>query len=129
MADAIPTKLKGLQLAPFAKRAAQLEKFKPIVTYWCMYLVTYCTCCILTVAVRFHMVQKIIASGLHSADQGCTAYTTDLMEKLEAAKAQHPDEDAILDDIVASAYCEQFALQTFAKGDRDMTDNKATKCV
>jgi hypothetical protein len=37
MADAIPTKLKGLQLAPFAKRAAQLEKFKPIVTYWCMY--------------------------------------------------------------------------------------------
>jgi hypothetical protein len=102
MADAIPTKLKGLQLAPFAKRAAQLEKFKPIVTYWCMYLVTYCTCCILTVAVRFHMVQKIIASGLHSADQECTAYTTDLMEKLEAAKAQHPDEDAILDDIAAS---------------------------
>jgi hypothetical protein len=75
------------------------------------------------------MVQKIIASGLHSVDQECTAYTTDLMEKLEAAKAQHPDEDAILDDIAASAYCEQFALQTFAKGDRDMTDNKATRCV
>ena len=35
MADAIPGKLKSLQLAPFAKRAAQLEKFKPIITYWC----------------------------------------------------------------------------------------------
>lgn len=35
MADSIPAQLKGLQLAPFAKRAAQLERFKPIVTYWC----------------------------------------------------------------------------------------------
>jgi vacuolar protein sorting-associated protein VTA1 len=34
MGDTVPTKLKSLQLAPLAKRAAQLEKFKPIVTYW-----------------------------------------------------------------------------------------------
>ncbi|KAF2831429.1 Sec1-like protein [Ophiobolus disseminans] len=72
------------------------------------------------------MVQKIIASGLHSADQECTAYTTDLMETLEQAKAQNPDEDALLDDVAASAYCEEFALTTFAKGDKDMTENKAT---
>jgi roadblock/LC7 domain-containing protein len=75
------------------------------------------------------MVQKIIAAGLHSADQECTAYTTDLMEKLEQAKAQNPSEDALLDDVAASAYCEQFAFQTFGKGDKDMTDDKATKCV
>jgi hypothetical protein len=31
----VTSKLKSLQLAPFAKRAAQLEKFKPIITYWC----------------------------------------------------------------------------------------------
>ncbi|CAO2656782.1 Nn.00g055850.m01.CDS01 [Neocucurbitaria sp. VM-36] len=110
MTDTIPAKLKGLQLAPFAKRAAQLERFKPIVTYW----------------LRFYIVQRIIAGGLHSADQECTAYTTDLMEKLEQAKADHPSEDALLDDTAASAYCEQFALQTFAKGEKDMSDNKAT---
>ncbi|KAH8732768.1 Vta1 like-domain-containing protein [Phaeosphaeriaceae sp. PMI808] len=110
MGDTIPAKLKGLQLAPFAKRAAQLEKFKPIVTYW----------------LRFHMVQKIIAAGLHSADQKCTAYTTDLMETLEESKAQNPNEDALVDDLAASAYCEQFALQTFTKGDREMAENKAT---
>jgi roadblock/LC7 domain-containing protein len=75
------------------------------------------------------MVQKIIAAGMHSADAECTAYTTDLMEKLEQAKAQHPNEDALLDDVAASAYCEHFALQTFAKGDRDMTEDKATKCA
>ncbi|KAF9699492.1 hypothetical protein EKO04_002568 [Ascochyta lentis] len=110
MADAIPAKLKSLQLAPFAKRAAQLERFKPIVTYW----------------LRFHMVQKIIGAGLHSADAACTAYTTDLMEKLEQTKADMPGEDALLDDVAAGAYCEQFALQTFAKGDKDMTENKVT---
>ncbi|KAL5116938.1 Vacuolar protein-sorting-associated protein 33 [Pleosporales sp. CAS-2024a] len=110
MADAVPGQLKRLQLAPFAKRAAQLEKFKPIITYW----------------LRFHMVQKIIAAGLHSADQECTAYTTELMEHLEQTKAQNPGEDALLDDVAASAYCEQFALQTFAKGDRDMAEDKAT---
>ncbi|OSS53408.1 hypothetical protein B5807_00834 [Epicoccum nigrum] len=110
MADAVPAKLKPLQLAPFAKRAAQLERFKPIITYW----------------LRFHIVQKIIGAGLHSADAECTAYTTDLMEKLEQTKADMPGEDALLDDLAASAYCEQFALQTFGKGDKDMTENKVT---
>lgn len=81
------------------------------------------------VRVRFFMVQKIIASGLHSADQACTAYTTDLMERLEQAKAQNPNEDALLDDVAAGAYCEHFALQTFVKGDKDMTEDKATKSV
>jgi hypothetical protein len=58
------------------------------------------------------MVQKILTSGLHSADHECTAYTTDLMERLEQAKAANPHEDAIMDDVAAGAYCEQFALQT-----------------
>ena len=75
---------------------------------------------------RFHIVQKIISAGLHSADAECTAYTTDLMEKLEQTKADMPGEDALLDDVAASAYCEQFALQTFAKGEKDMTENKVT---
>lgn len=48
------------------------------------------------------------------------------MEKLEQTKADMPGEDALLDDVAASAYCEQFALQTFGKGDRDMTENKVT---
>ncbi|KAI4685388.1 uncharacterized protein J4E84_006116 [Alternaria hordeiaustralica] len=108
MADTVPAKLKSLQLASFAKRAAQLERFKPIVTYW----------------LRFYIVQRIIAGGLHSADQECTAYTTDLMEKLEQAKAENPNEDALLDDTVASAYCEQFALQTLAKAEREMAENR-----
>lgn len=37
MASQLPTKLKG-ELGRFATRAAQLEKYRPIVTYWCMSL-------------------------------------------------------------------------------------------
>jgi len=74
--------------------------------------------------VRFYMVQRIIAGGLHSADDDCKAYTTDLMEKLEQAKADNPNEDALLDDTVASAYCEQFALQTLGKAEREMRENR-----
>ncbi|KNG46604.1 duf605-domain-containing protein [Stemphylium lycopersici] len=108
MSSVTPAKLKKLQLAEPAKRAAQLERVKPIITYW----------------LRFYIVQRIIAGGLHSADQECTAYTTDLMEKLEQAKAENPGEDALLDDTVASAYCEQFALQTLGKADREMAENR-----
>ncbi|KAF2682520.1 DUF605-domain-containing protein [Lentithecium fluviatile CBS 122367] len=111
MADNIPAKLKAAQIAPFAKRAAQLERFKPIIAYW----------------LRFYIVQKIISASLHSADAECTAYTTDLMEQLERTKADNPNEDALLDEVAAYAYCEQFALQTFAKGEREMTANMATK--
>lgn len=78
---------------------------------------------------RFYIVQKIIAAGLHSADEACMTYTTTLMEKLEQAKADNPDEDALLDDTAASAYCEQFALQTFAKGEKEMAENRVTKCA
>lgn len=72
------------------------------------------------------MVQKIIGAGLHSADAQSTAYTTALMETLEQTKADMPGEDALLDDVAASAYCEQFALQTFAKADKDMSANTVT---
>jgi roadblock/LC7 domain-containing protein len=75
------------------------------------------------------MVQRIISAGLHSVDAECTTYTTDLMEKLEQTKADMPSEDALLDDIAASAYCEQFALQTFSKGDKDMSESRANGCA
>ena len=75
------------------------------------------------------MVQRIISAGLHSADAECTTYTTDLMEKLEQTKADMPSEDALLDDVAASAYCEQFALQTFSKGDKDMSESRANGCA
>ena len=40
MAVEIPAALKAADITRFAHRAAQLEKPKPIVAYWCMYLLT-----------------------------------------------------------------------------------------
>jgi hypothetical protein len=37
MASQIPAKLRDAGIAQAARRAAQLEKFKPIITYWRMW--------------------------------------------------------------------------------------------
>ncbi|KAF1993807.1 DUF605-domain-containing protein [Amniculicola lignicola CBS 123094] len=110
MAAHVPAKLKDADIAQFAQRAAQLEKFRPIITYW----------------LRFYITQKIIAKGLHLVDAECTAYTTDLMGQLEQTKAEHPTEDALLDEMAAYAYCEQFALETFGRADNAIRTNKVT---
>jgi vacuolar protein sorting-associated protein VTA1 len=75
------------------------------------------------------MTQKIIAKSLHLVSPECTAYTADLMERLEHTKAENPTEDALLDEVAAYAYCEQFALDTFARADNAVRANKVTACV
>lgn len=37
MAANIPTQLKSADLGRFALRAAQIEKAKPVIAYWCKY--------------------------------------------------------------------------------------------
>jgi vacuolar protein sorting-associated protein VTA1 len=67
MASNIPAALKSADVGRFAVRAAQLEKAKPIIAYWC----------------NFYIVNQIIEKGLHTADEEVKLYTTELMEKLE----------------------------------------------
>ena len=75
---------------------------------------------------EYFIVQQILTKGLHNADQECKGYTSNLMDKLEQIKAENSSEDAILDDIVAHAYCEQFALDIFQKADNAVRANKAS---
>ncbi|OJD29454.1 uncharacterized protein BKCO1_8000012 [Diplodia corticola] len=110
MTSNIPQGLKPADITRFAQRAVQLEKFKPVVSYWCEYFI----------------VNQIIAKGLHTADEECMQYTTTLMDKLEQTKAQHADNDAILDDVAAKVYIEQFALETFQRADNAVRANKAS---
>lgn len=53
-------------------------------------------------------------------------YTTTLMDKLETAKSGQP-EDAILDDVAAKAYIENFALDTFQRADNAQNSNSVTR--
>jgi len=75
------------------------------------------------------MVNQILDKGLHTNDDECMAFTTNLMDKLEHTKAERPDEAAIHDDMAAKAYVEQFATDTFDRADNTMRANKVTAFV
>ncbi|KAI9835677.1 MAG: hypothetical protein M1819_001853 [Sarea resinae] len=111
MAANLPAKLKTADLSRFAHRAAQVEKAKPEVAYWCNYWI----------------VNQILSKGLHSADDECMSYTMNLMDKLEKTKAEYADNDTITDDVAGRAYIEQFGLQTFQRADNAVRANKASR--
>ncbi|EKV05226.1 Vacuolar protein sorting-associate Vta1, N-terminal [Penicillium digitatum] len=111
MASNIPAGLRSVDLGRFAIRAAQIEKAKPVVAYWC----------------NFHIVNQIIERGLHNSDDEIKLYTTNLVEKLEQFKIENPDNDTVTDTVAASAYVEQFGLEVFGRAEAAMNANKVTK--
>ncbi|KAI2620474.1 DUF605-domain-containing protein [Hypoxylon sp. NC1633] len=111
MAANIPAKLKQAGITPFIFRANQLETAKPVIAYWCLYWA----------------VNQILSKGLHSADEECHQFTTNLMEKLEQTKSAQAGNDAIHDDIAGQAYVEQFAQETFERALRPLKANKVTQ--
>ncbi|KAI1454687.1 DUF605-domain-containing protein [Annulohypoxylon moriforme] len=111
MAANIPAKLKQAGITPFILRATQLETAKPVISYWCFYWA----------------VNQILGKGLHSADDDCHLYTTNLMEKLEHIKEGQVGNDAIHDDVAGQAYVEQFAQETFDRALRPLKANKVTQ--
>ncbi|KAI8961271.1 DUF605-domain-containing protein [Daldinia sp. FL1419] len=111
MAANIPQKLKQVGITPFIVRATQLEAAKPVISYWCLYWA----------------VNQILSKNLHSADEECHLFTTNLMEKLESIKADQAGNDAIHDDVAGQAYVEQFAQETFERALRPLKANKVTQ--
>jgi vacuolar protein sorting-associated protein VTA1 len=111
MALQLPANLKIPEIQRFAVRASQLEKYRPIVTYWCEY----------------HILQTVLSRQLHTIDDECQNYALQLMDKLESYKAANSSNDAIVDDVAAKAYMENFALETFGRADDAQRANKVTK--
>ncbi|KAI9828640.1 MAG: hypothetical protein M1832_001743 [Thelocarpon impressellum] len=111
MAANIPAGLKAADISRFAIRAAQVEKVKPVIAYWCNYWI----------------VNQILSKGLHAKNSESMTYTTDLMDKLEQTKAENPGNDAMIDDAAGQAYVEQFGLETFQRADNAIQANKVTR--
>lgn len=111
MATQLPAKLRTPELQRFATRAAQLDKYKPIVTYWCEY----------------YILQQLLGKNLHTTDDEAANYAVQLMDKLEQTKANNASNDAIIDDVAAKAYIENFALETFSRADNAQRANAVTK--
>ncbi|KAL3481194.1 Vta1 like-domain-containing protein [Aspergillus californicus] len=133
MASNIPAALKAADIARFSVRAAQIEKAKPIIAYWCesaqlpleksRMLIEN----VFSMIGNFWIVNQIIEKGLHNTNDEVMLYTTDLMEKLEKFKVENPDNDAILDSMAASAYVEEFGLEVFGRAEAAMQADKVTK--
>ena len=75
----------------------------------------------------YYIVDQILVKGLHTASDECMNYTTALMDKLEQFKTEHAGNDAITDDVAAKAYVEQFALETFQRGDDAIHSDNASR--
>ncbi|ODH12869.1 hypothetical protein ACO22_07836 [Paracoccidioides brasiliensis] len=110
MAANIPAKLKAADITRFVTRASQLEKARPVISYWCNYWA----------------VNQILSKSLHNSDSECLRYTTELMDKLEKFKSQHVDDDTVTDDAAGQAYVEQFGLETFQRADNAVRANRAS---
>ncbi len=111
MASQLPAGLRTAEVQRFANRANQLAKYKPIVTYWCEY----------------NILQYVLNNDLHTTDPECQQFALSLMDKLEQYKAENASNDAIVDDVAAKAYIENFALETFARADEAQRANKVSK--
>ncbi|KAK6435113.1 hypothetical protein LTR95_008700 [Oleoguttula sp. CCFEE 5521] len=107
MAIDLPAALKPADCQRFATRAAQLEKFRPIITYWCEY----------------YILQIILNKQLHTTSEEVSNYAVHLMDKLEAYKSENAANDTVVDDVAAKAYVENFALETFARAETEQRGN------
>lgn len=76
---------------------------------------------------EYYILQQILNRQLHTTDEECTNFAIQLMDKLEAYKASNSGNDAVVDDVAAKAYVENFALETFARGDDAQRSNKVTR--
>lgn len=113
MAATIPAKLKTADVQRFATRAAQLEKYRPVVSYWLEYFI----------------LQIILNKQLHTTDDEVQAYAIQLMDKLEAYKSANASNDTVVDDVAAKAYMEEFALETFERAEKTQRENKVTRAT
>ncbi|KAJ5337382.1 uncharacterized protein N7506_005404 [Penicillium brevicompactum] len=111
MASTIPERLRSADIGRFPISAAQIEKVKPVVAYWC----------------NFHIVNHIIKWGLHNSKDRIKIYTTNLVDKLEQFKGEHSDDETVMDSIAASALIEHFGLEVFTRAEAAMSADKVTK--
>ncbi|VVT48599.1 uncharacterized protein SAPINGB_P001858 [Magnusiomyces paraingens] len=111
----VPPSLKIIN--PFLLRAHELEQVEPVISYYC----------------KVYAAQEILARNLHrSGDPSVTSFAGDLMDNIEAMRSSNPklaseDGQGILaDDDVARSYVEAFALNVFAKADKEVYDKTSS---
>jgi vacuolar protein sorting-associated protein VTA1 len=68
-----------------------------------------------------------LQKNLHKADQATLEFTTNIMARLEEYKAVHGNEDVLADTDVGRAYVENFAQDTFERGEKVLRANRVKR--
>ncbi|POW06933.1 hypothetical protein PSTT_08615, partial [Puccinia striiformis] len=100
--SSLPASPAGLKsVNPYLQRAKEMEKVDPVISYWC----------------AFHAAQTCMSIGHNQAES--RDFLMGLLDLLEHAKSQLSDNDAITNNLAATAYVENFALKIFDGADKE----------
>ncbi|POW11303.1 hypothetical protein PSHT_08532 [Puccinia striiformis] len=86
-----------------------MEKVDPVISYWC----------------AFHAAQTCMSIGHNQAES--RDFLMGLLDLLEHAKSQLSDNDAITNNLAATAYVENFALKIFDGADKEDQQGLSTR--
>ncbi|OAV91714.1 hypothetical protein PTTG_07266 [Puccinia triticina 1-1 BBBD Race 1] len=108
--SSLPASPAGLKsVNPYLQRAKEMEKVDPVISYWC----------------AFHAAQTCMSIGHNEPDS--REFLMRLLDLLEQAKAQLSDNDAITNNLAATAYVENFALKIFEGADKEDQQGLSTR--
>ncbi|KAI8457422.1 Vta1 like-domain-containing protein [Phakopsora pachyrhizi] len=92
-----PMELKSIN--PYLQRAREMERVDPVISYWC----------------SFHAAQTCMSIGKTSTES--REFLMKLLDLLEHVKGKISDNDAISNNLAATAYVENFGLKIFDSAD------------
>ncbi|PLW25667.1 hypothetical protein PCASD_25331 [Puccinia coronata f. sp. avenae] len=104
---ASPAALKSVN--PYLQRAKEMEKVDPVISYWC----------------AFHAAQTCMSIG-HTEPES-REFLMRLLDLLEQAKTQLSENDAITNNLAATAYVENFGLKIFDGADKEDQQGLSTR--
>ncbi|KAJ1727455.1 hypothetical protein LPJ61_004557 [Coemansia biformis] len=102
---ALPDELKYIQ--PYLQRGQEIAKADAVVSYSC----------------KYYAARQSISAKTPAAQQ----FVTELLDELEAEKAQLVQQERLKSDAEATRQCTVFALRVFAKADTEDREGRATK--
>ncbi|KNZ57110.1 hypothetical protein VP01_2239g5 [Puccinia sorghi] len=110
--SSLPASPAGLKsINPYLQRAKEMEKVDPVISYWC----------------AFHAAQTCMSIGHNEPES--REFLMRLLDLLEHAKAQLSDNDAITNNLAATAYVENFGLKIFDSADKEDQQGLSTRAT
>jgi vacuolar protein sorting-associated protein VTA1 len=76
---------------------------------------------------NYYVLQQILNRKIHETHPEYGNYAIELMDKLESYKSENATNDAVVDDVAAQAYIENFALETFRRAEEAQNTDRVTR--